>query len=146
MERGNTKHGQNRDDEMARETEGLTRGAAQRPHTEEWREPEPVEDAVPSPARRPRDRDITDRSELARVMTRDLFPATRERLLRRLADSDAPQDLADRVAALTPGRRFGGVHEVLTALGIASPETGRNEVSPENRASAEAETETEGGR
>jgi hypothetical protein len=56
-------------------------------------------------------------------MTRDIFPATRERLLSRLDDSDVPGRLVDRVAELTPGRRFGGVHEVLTALGIASPET-----------------------
>lgn len=123
MERGSTKHGQVRDDEMARETDGMTRGAAQRPHAEEWREPEPLEDSVPSPDRRPPDPDIRDRGELARVMTRDVFPATRETLLRRLADSDTPRDLADRVAALTPGRRFGSVHDVLTALGIASPET-----------------------
>lgn len=123
MERGSTKHGQAHDDEMAHETEGMTRGAAQRSHTEEWREPEPVEDSVPSPGRQPPDPDVVDRSELARVMTRDVFPATRETLLRKLADSDAPQDLTDRVATLTPGQRFDGVHEVLAALGIASPET-----------------------
>lgn len=124
MERGNTKHGPAHDERLAHETEAMVRGGAQRGHTEEWREPEPVEDSVPSPSRRPPDQDMLDRSELARVMTRDAFPATRETLLRRLAGSDAPQDLADRVATLSPGRRFGGVHDVLTALGIASPETG----------------------
>lgn len=124
MERGSSKHGQAHDDEMARETRPMTRGAPQRPHIEEWREPEPLEDSVPSPGPWPPDRDVVDRSELARVMTRDVFPASRERLLRRLADSDAPPELADRVAALEPGRRFASVHEVLTALGIASPETG----------------------
>ncbi|MBO0822131.1 MAG: DUF2795 domain-containing protein [Nocardiopsaceae bacterium] len=153
MERGSTKHGQNRDDQMARETQGMTRGAAQRPHTEEWREPEPVEDSVPSPGREPADPDITDRSELARVMTRDLFPATRERLLRQLEDSDAPPHIAGRLATLTPGRRFGDVHEVLAALGIASPETrepsagtretnhGTTEGTPESTGRDSGETE-----
>jgi hypothetical protein len=124
MERGNTKHGPAHDEQLAHETEAMVRGGAQRDHTEEWRESEPVEDSVPSPSRRPPDPDVRDRGELARVMTRDVFPATRETLLRRLADSDAPSDLAGRVATLAPGRRFGGVHEVLAALGIASPETG----------------------
>lgn len=123
MERGSSKHGQAHDDEMARETRGMTRGAAQRPHIEEWREPEPLEDSVPSPSRQPPDPDVVDRSELARVMTRDVFPATRETLLRRLDGSDVPPDLVERVAGLTPGRRFADVHEVLVALGIASPET-----------------------
>lgn len=127
MERGNTKHGPAHDDQLAHEVQPMTQGGAQRDHTEEWRESEPVEDAVPSPDRgqRDRDEDTRDRSELARVMTRDVFPATRESLLRRLDDSDAPPELADRVRnGLTPGRRYGGVHEVLEALGIASPETG----------------------
>jgi hypothetical protein len=123
MERGSTKHGQVHDDEMAREMEGMTRGTAQRRHVEEWREHEPLEESIPSPNRWPAEPDVRDRAELARVMTRDVFPATRETLLRRFADSDAPQDLADRVATLTPGRRFGSVHKVLAALGIASPET-----------------------
>jgi len=100
----------------------MVRGGAQRGHTEEWRESEPLE-GFPPLARRPPDQDVLDRSELARLMTRDVFPATRDILLRRLADTDAPQDLAERVAALAPGRRFGSVHEVLAALGIASPET-----------------------
>lgn len=127
MERGNTKHGPVHDEELAHETEGMTRGSAQRGHVEEWREPEPVEDSVPTPSRRPPgqdEQDIIDRSELARVMTRDVFPATRETLLRKLADSDAPRGVVDRVSTLTPGRRFGSVHEVLEALGITSPETG----------------------
>lgn len=126
MERGNTKHGPAHDDQLAHEAQAMTRGGAQRDHTEEWRESEPVEDSVPAPARGPADPDTRDRSELARVMTRDVFPATQETLLRRLASSDAPPDVADRVRnGLTPGRRYGGVHEVLDALGIASPETGR---------------------
>ncbi|MCL2729739.1 MAG: hypothetical protein FWE15_06900 [Actinomycetia bacterium] len=126
MERGNTKHSPARDDQLAHESQAMTQGGAQRDHAEEWREAEPVEDSFPAPDRGTRGwaPDTRDRSELARVMTRDIFPATRERLLRRLDDSDVPPELADRVRnGLTPGRRYGGVHEVLDALGIASPET-----------------------
>lgn len=125
MERGNTKHGPAHDEQLAHETRAMTQGTAQRGRAEEWREAEPVENSVPSPQRRTPDQDVRDRSELARIMTRDVFPATRESLLRRLADRDAPPELAERVETLAPGRRLGGVHEVLEALGIAAPETGR---------------------
>jgi hypothetical protein len=129
MERGNTKHGPVRDQEMAHETEGVVRGAPQRAHAEEWRQPEPVEDAVP-PVRRgdgadpqPSGRDYELRSELARVLTKDWFPAGRDAVVARLAESGVPQDLTDRVAALPVGSRFSGVRDVLVALGINSPET-----------------------
>lgn len=123
MERGNTKHGPIRDDEMAHETRGMVRGAGQRPHAEEWRETEPVEDAIPPGAGlRSPDPDVAARSELARVITRDVFPADRQALVRKVADSDAGPGLADRLAELPAGRSFGSVHEVLEALGITSPE------------------------
>ena len=44
MERGNTKHGPLRDEELAHETEGMVRATPQPDHTEEWRQPEPVDD------------------------------------------------------------------------------------------------------
>lgn len=129
MERGNTKHGPVHDEELAHETEGLVRGQAQRTHAEEWREPEPVEDAVP-PSRRSsddaaaeRDEEIDERNALARVTTRDFFPASRDELLTRLAGSDVPQSLLDKVAALPDGDRYSSTHEVMEALGINSPET-----------------------
>jgi hypothetical protein len=64
MERGNTKHGPAHDEQLAHESEGMVRGSAQRPHGEEWRETEPVENAVPPPRRalggnpRPESRDV----------------------------------------------------------------------------------------
>jgi hypothetical protein len=44
-------------------------------------------------------------------------------VLARLADSDAPQDLIERVSALPAKSRFDGPRDVLVALGINSPET-----------------------
>lgn len=134
MERGNTKHGPAHDQEMAHETEGMVRGSAQRAHGEEWRETEPVEGAVP-PLRRgdganPRPeglagRDVELRSEFARVMTRDHFPAGKDAIVARLEDTDAPPELTERVAALPGGRRYDSPHDVMEALGINSPETNR---------------------
>jgi hypothetical protein len=129
MERGNTKHGPTRDQEMAHETERMVRGVPKPAHAEEWRETEPVEDAVP-PLRRsdganpgPDIRDVELRSELARLLTRDLFPVGRDALLTRLENAAAAPDLAERVAALPPGSRFATGHDVMVALGISSPET-----------------------
>jgi hypothetical protein len=130
MERGNTKHGPVHDQEMAHETEGLVRGGAHGAHAEEWREPEPVDDGVPPVRRgdganpRPSGRDYELRHELARVLTKDWFPAGRDAVLARLADSDAPPDLTERVSSLPEGSRFDGPRDVLVALGINSPETG----------------------
>jgi hypothetical protein len=131
MERGNTKHGPTRDREMAHETKRMVRGVPKPAHAAEWRETEPVGDSVPPLRRadgatpRPDVRDIELRSELARLLTRDLFPAGRDALLVRLEDAAASPDLAERVAALPKGRRFATRHDVMVALGISSPETGR---------------------
>lgn len=129
MERGNTKHGPAHDQEMAHETEGLVRGGVHGTHAEEWREPEPVDEGVP-PVRRgdganpePSGRDYELRHELARVLTRDWFPADRDAVVARLADSEAPRDLVDRVAARPGSESYENPRDVLVALGINSPET-----------------------
>ena len=129
MERGNSKHGPAHDQELGHESKGMTRGQPQRTHAEEWREVEPVDDAFP-PLRRadganpqPEGRDLEQRNELARLATRDWFPADRHALLARLSAADASPGLAERIAALPPGQRFDSVHEVLVALGINTPET-----------------------
>ena len=123
MERS-TKHGPIQDDQLKHETEPIERGAPQRAHVEEWREVEPVEQV---PAGRPEtigpaEQDIELRTELARVLTRDDFPAAPEELAARLADAAGPAALIDRVAALPPGEQFSSAHEVMVALGINAPE------------------------
>lgn len=137
MERGNTKHGPAHDEEMAREAQGLVRGSAHRAHAQEWREPEPAE-GIPPVRRgdganpRPLGRDYELRSELARLLTRDWFPASRDALVARLDDSDASADLAERIAALPKGSRFGTPRDVLVALRINSPETSSPETPGDN--------------
>ena len=128
MERRSTKHGPMRDDEMAHESEGMVRGAPQRPHTEEWRESEPAGETIPAAERDAETmppssgEDMELRSELARLLTRDLFPADREALLGALGERNASSGLTERVAALPSGRRFASAHDVMDALGITAPE------------------------
>jgi hypothetical protein len=129
MERGNTKHGPLQDDKLARQTQGMVRGSPQRPHSEEWREVEPMDGADPSAARldgpvsRLAERDMELRNELARILTRDAFPVQRDDLRDQLEAADASPDLTDRVSTLPADGPFRDVHQVLEALGINSPET-----------------------
>lgn len=102
------KHGPLTDEELKHETEPIERGAPQRSHVEEWREVEPI-DRIPADrpgSVDPTQQDIGLRAELARVLTRDDFPATTEELTVKLDDADVPAALVDRVAALSPGQRF----------------------------------------
>jgi hypothetical protein len=128
MERGNTKHGPVQDEEMAHETDRMVHGVPKPGHAEEWRDIEPVDDALP-PVRRgdgPSGTEFELRTELARLMTRDWFPADRDALLGRLADRDAAEDVTGVVTGLSAGRRFDSAHDVLVALGLNSPETRRS--------------------
>ena len=126
MERGNTKHGPVRDDELAHETEGMVRAEPTPSHTEEWREPEPLDDPrelfEAESVALTEEEAIELRSELARLLTRDEFPLTRHALLALLDAKDASPALVQRVSAL-PGRpHYRSTHELLEALGLAHPE------------------------
>ena len=126
MERGNTKHGPVRDDELAHETEGMVRAEPTPSHTEEWREPEPVDDPrelfEAESVALTEEEAIELRSELARLLTRDEFPLTRHALLAILDQKDASAALVERVSTL-PGRpHYRSTHELLEALGLAHPE------------------------
>ena len=125
MERGSTKHGPLHDEQLARETGSMTRESPQPDRTEEWREPEPVDD--------PRelfegDEALTEqdeielRSELARLLTRDEFPADREKLLSILDEKGATEALMARVQRLPAGEQYRNTHAVLEALGLSHPE------------------------
>jgi hypothetical protein len=125
MERESTKHGPLHDEELKHETEAMERSSsAQRPHVEEWREVEPAGD-IPAASRQgpePGAEAVRLRSELARVLTHDDFPARRHTLLAKLEDTDAPPALSAAVARLDAGRSFASAHEVMVALGINAPE------------------------
>ncbi|HYZ57541.1 MAG TPA: DUF2795 domain-containing protein [Streptosporangiaceae bacterium] len=126
MERRSTKHGPLRDQQMAHETEGMVRGALQPSHIEEWRQTEPVEDATvrrdPDTSPASANEDIELRSELARLLTRDVFPVDRAGLLGVLDGRGASDALVERVARIPVHQRFRSAHEVMLELGINAPE------------------------
>jgi hypothetical protein len=130
MERGNSKHGPVRDDELAHDTEDMVRADPQPGRVEEWREPEPVDDPrelFEGDAAPTEEEAIELRSELARLLTRDEFPLARFELLAILDQKGAARALVARVSTL-PGRsRYHSTHELLEALGLAHVEedTGR---------------------
>jgi hypothetical protein len=127
MERESTKHGPVQDEALKRETEPLEHGEPRRPHAEEWREVEPAEE-IPAAERQAPEPDreeaeaIAVRSELARLLTTDEFPADRDTLRALLEEKDGSAALVGRVARLRPDRRFASAHEVMVALGINAPE------------------------
>lgn len=124
MERESTKHGPLRDEELKHETEAMERGAPQRPHSEEWREVEPTGDVPAGRAELtdPRQEEIKLRSELARLLTQDDFPARRDELVARLEEADAPGALIRRMGGMSGSQSFVNAHEVMVALGINAPE------------------------
>src|ERR1700761_6600051 len=92
MERGNTKHGPLRDDELAKDTEDMVRGDPQPGRVQEEREPEPLDDPrelFEADTALTEEEAIELRSELARLLTRDEFPLTRSALLAILDAKDA---------------------------------------------------------
>jgi hypothetical protein len=65
--------------------------------------------------------DVRTRSELARHLGRDVYPADREALLARLREEAAPDHLVDLVAGLpTDGFDYESVQQLARALGLGT--------------------------
>lgn len=127
MQRGSDKHSRRVDEALRRETESIVRTG--REGREEWKaaepsgEDEPDVDLVPNatlvggtPEGMDPD-DVEGRSELARYLGKDLYPAVREQLIGRAIDENAPAQVVDRLRQLPSGRIFATVSEVWTTLG-----------------------------
>jgi hypothetical protein len=129
MERGSSKHSPRLDDELEHEAQSITR-SGQPPHTEEWRETEPLDeghltlppDHEPGTPAGMTPADVDRRSDLARYLTRGDFPADRDALLGFLDRSGAPDDVTDAIRRLPGGRRFAAFGDVVRALGIPTEE------------------------
>jgi hypothetical protein len=129
MERGGTKHGPVRDDQLAKESEGMVRGRGST-HAEEWKDPEPTDREADRaigqqpPGREPAappgmsPRDVAIRSNLAAVLAGTEFPATRASLLRYLDQVVAAGPIMNAIAALPGDREFANSGEVTDCLGI----------------------------
>ncbi|MET7298903.1 DUF2795 domain-containing protein [Embleya sp. NPDC005575] len=65
--------------------------------------------------------DVQTRSELARHLARDVYPADREALLARMREEAAPDHLVDLVAGLpTDGFDYENVQQLARALGLGT--------------------------
>jgi Protein of unknown function (DUF2795) len=121
--RESSKHGPLLDEQMAHETEGLVRGGHET-HAEEWKETEPTGPTSHRRANPPGTPHLADgddlerRSELARALTRSVFPADRDAIVAHLERTGAEQELIDEARTLPGGRRYGNVGEVARALGL----------------------------
>jgi hypothetical protein len=120
-------HGPAEDDAIKRQDRDELRA-----HGEEWPEPDADEGdpdttwaATGRFAGTPSGEDweaIELRSELGRHLDRATFPATRAHLLETLAAHQAEQRLLDMVSSLPADATFGGLGELLQALGVPQEE------------------------
>jgi hypothetical protein len=125
-------HGPRLDDELRHETEGLVRGTGPT-HAEPGNDPEPVEtdagrdpiapltgrDVGAPPGMSPND--VETRSAYAKVLAGVRYPATSAELAASAAGEGAP-DPAVRALETLPDRSYGGLPEVVEALGLGHEE------------------------
>ena len=129
IDRGSDKSGPRIDEERARDTESMERGAPVPSRAEEFREVEGAGDDEPAPDARlsgdrgmvPEDQlgpdELEARSELARHLDPSVFPADREGLLQTAVDNNAPASVMDRLADLPEDVTFDNVQMVWESLG-----------------------------
>lgn len=125
MEYESTLHGPREDDELARNMEGLVRGAPVEPRSKEDRRFEdPDDNTLLDPGGRPEtgdpgalsEHEIEERAELARLLTGVHYPATEEELIDTARRNGAEEDVLARLFALPEGR-FEVFEEIWEALG-----------------------------
>lgn len=71
---------------------------------------------------RPSHTDIEARSDVARFLGKEVWPADREALLDRAAANDATDRVLSLLGRLPEGRTFRNTQEVAVELGLADPE------------------------
>lgn len=121
MQRGSDRLSVHRDDEMKHELQGLLR-SGHPTRTEEWNDPEPYADDDPevtygpvTPGRGPTSMESV-RLELARILSRGVFPAGPRELMRALDRRHAPDALIEALERLPHQARYDNVQEVAEAL------------------------------
>ena len=129
-----TKHNPRLDEELEHEMQGMLKAErATRAH--EWREVEPVAEGDPDIAADPAgtlvggtpvgmtEDAVVARAELARWLTREPFPGTREDLVEAAMDHRAPDAVVAELQQLPEGQTFENIGAVARALGYPT-ETG----------------------
>jgi hypothetical protein len=123
-----TKHSPRVDEEMEHEIQGMLK-AERATRAEEWRETEPPAEGDPDVDADPAgtlvggtpvgmDADaVVARAELARWLTREPFPGTRDQLIEAARDHRAPDAVVAELERLPEGETFERIGDVARALG-----------------------------
>jgi len=129
MERGNTKHGVARDEQMKNELATAARNGDTTPAAE-WADPEAPGTEQPDVAAEPNGalvggvppgmtpEDVQLRSALAAHLGKEIYPARRDELLIRLREESAPDRLVHLVAGLPAEEEFANVQDIAVELGL----------------------------
>jgi hypothetical protein len=132
MDRGSDKHAPRLDEQLDRETRGLTQGAGVGGRADESREPEPsgedqplvsLEPDADAPksdiaedtlgAISPAERD--DRAAVATYLRRSVFPAKRSQLIREAEANNAPDHVLDELRRLDDDAEYATVADAWAA-------------------------------
>ena len=139
-----TKHSARLDDELQHEAEGMVR-SGRSTHAQEWADPEPVAEGDPDVDVSPGDTlmggtpvgmdpdAVVARAELARWLTREPFPGTRDDLVEAARDHRAPDAVVAELERLPEGETFERIGDVARALGYPTetgPGPGAQEPAP----------------
>jgi Protein of unknown function (DUF2795) len=136
MDRGSSKHGDRFDEELERESLGVTEGSPGDARVEEWHEVEPSGEDEPdvslvpemdageeggapsgmSPADRER------RARLGQYLRRSIFPATKQQLVDEAQANNAPAAVVDELAQLSESAEYPNVARVWSAM-VGVPES-----------------------
>lgn len=132
MERGNSKHRPQLDDELAKGAQSYTRGAPGSSRVDEWREPELASDDLPEPDWIPAGEhpagaptpltgaELAARSRLGRSIPRTVLPADRQALLRGAEQLQVPPDVRAELVRLPADRIYHTVYDIWEALGYGN--------------------------
>lgn len=128
MERGNTKHGPNLDEQMAHEVRGIVQGGVNS-HADEFRDPEPSGEDQPdvtlegqgtrtggAPPGMTYD-EVEARSRLGRHIPMVSLPGDRDLLIAGATQLNAPDDIIATLRSLPAGETYETVSQVWAALG-----------------------------
>ena len=123
-----TKHSPRVDEELEHEIQGMLKGE-HATRAEEWREVEPVAEGDPDITTDPSgtlvggvpvgmtEDAVVARAELARWLTREPFPGTRDELVEAARDHRAPDAVVAELQRLPEGQTFERIGDVVRALG-----------------------------
>jgi hypothetical protein len=122
------------DDAHGHEDAGLLQGG-HASRAEEWRDPHPSGEGEPKVAWTPgtpeqpgtpsgmTNQDVEDRTDLARFLGKDVWPADRDTLVAKAEENDASDAVVSRLRRLPADRQFTNLQDVSRELGIGTEQS-----------------------